>query len=46
MCKEMQSKYYENALIKAEEYRKKEAPLILGIESSCDETAAAAASPV
>ena len=32
--------YYENALLKAAEYRRKEAPLMLGIESSCDETAA------
>ncbi|MBR6110276.1 MAG: tRNA (adenosine(37)-N6)-threonylcarbamoyltransferase complex transferase subunit TsaD [Clostridia bacterium] len=32
--------YYEKALLKAAEYRRKEAPLILGIESSCDETAA------
>ncbi|MBO4847664.1 MAG: tRNA (adenosine(37)-N6)-threonylcarbamoyltransferase complex transferase subunit TsaD [Clostridia bacterium] len=30
----------ETALIKAAEYREKQAPLILGIESSCDETAA------
>ena len=42
----MQETYYEKALKQAAEYRKKEAPLILGIESSCDETAAAAASPV
>lgn len=37
----MRSQYYEKSLIKAAEYRKKTAPLILGIESSCDETAAA-----
>lgn len=37
----MRSQYYEKALIKAAGYRSKEAPLILGIESSCDETAAA-----
>ena len=42
----MSLSYYKKALLKAEEYRKKEAPLILGIESSCDETAAAPASPV
>ena len=34
------SAYPENTLKKAAEYRKKQAPLILGIESSCDETAA------
>ena len=37
----MSSAYYEKAVIKAAEYREKPAPLILGIESSCDETAAA-----
>ena len=37
----MQETYYEKALKQAQEYRQKEAPLILGIESSCDETAAA-----
>lgn len=37
----MQETYYEKAFKQAAEYRKKEAPLILGIESSCDETAAA-----
>ena len=40
----MQETYYEKALKQAAEYRKKEAPLILGIESSCDETAAAVVS--
>ena len=33
--------YSETALIRAEEYRQKAAPLMLGVESSCDETAAA-----
>ncbi len=33
--------YSENAFKKAEEYRLSSSPLILGIESSCDETAAA-----
>ena len=33
--------YSEKALKKADEYRQNTAPLILGIESSCDETAAA-----
>ena len=33
--------YSETAFIKANEYRNDPAPLILGIESSCDETAAA-----
>ncbi len=37
----MPESHYEKSLIKAAEYRKKTAPLILGIESSCDETAAA-----
>ncbi len=37
----MTETYYEKALYRAEEYRKKDAPLMLGIESSCDETAAA-----
>ncbi|MBR3487642.1 MAG: tRNA (adenosine(37)-N6)-threonylcarbamoyltransferase complex transferase subunit TsaD [Clostridia bacterium] len=37
----MSESYYEKALRLAAEYRKKEAPLMLGIESSCDETAAA-----
>lgn len=36
--------YRDTALKKAEEYRKNPAPLILGIESSCDETAAAVVS--
>ncbi|HWQ58799.1 MAG TPA: tRNA (adenosine(37)-N6)-threonylcarbamoyltransferase complex transferase subunit TsaD [Clostridia bacterium] len=33
--------YRETALLRVEEYRHKRAPLTLGIESSCDETAAA-----
>lgn len=37
----MDQTYCEKAIIKAAEYRKKQAPLMLGIESSCDETAAA-----
>lgn len=37
----MPETYYENALKKAAEYRQKASPMILGIESSCDETAAA-----
>ena len=37
----MSESYYEKAVVKAAEYRRKEAPLMLGIESSCDETAAA-----
>ena len=37
----MTETYFENALKKAAEYRNSPAPLILGIESSCDETAAA-----
>lgn len=37
----MENNYYKTALRKAEEYREKNMPLILGIESSCDETAAA-----
>ena len=37
----MPESHYEKSLIKAAEYRKKTAPLILGIESSCDETAVA-----
>lgn len=37
----MTDSYYEKALEGAAEYREANAPLILGIESSCDETAAA-----
>ena len=37
----MTESYYEKALAGAEKYRRDPAPLILGIESSCDETAAA-----
>ena len=32
--------YYENALLGADAYRKKDKPIMLAIESSCDETAA------
>ena len=32
--------YYDEAIKNACEYRKKEAPVMLAIESSCDETAA------
>ena len=35
------SDYFETALIKAAGYRASRSPIILGIESSCDETAAA-----